>query len=100
MAKELKTVEVEDLEDILEDDDADETEETEESEGMRPKALAEELGVNAKSLRAFLRRAFPRTSEAKNTSWYLTEAQVEAARKNFTPSEDDEEETEEVEVEA
>jgi hypothetical protein len=68
-----------------------EVEPTEETpEGMRPKDLAGELGINPKSLRAFLRRAFPRTVEAKNTSWYLTDAQVEAARAQFTPSDDDE----------
>lgn len=52
-------------------------------EGMRPKDLAAELSVNPKSLRAYLRRAFPRKTEAKNTSWYLSPDQVTAARENF-----------------
>src|SRR5580765_5403421 len=63
--------EVEELEDILED----ETEETETAEGTRPAALAEELNINPKKLRAYLRREFPRKSDEKNTSWYLTDAQ-------------------------
>jgi hypothetical protein len=95
MAKETtETVDLEDLE--LEDEVEDE--ETEDAAGMRPKDLAEELDINPKSLRAFLRREFPRDSKEKNTSWYLTDAQVEAARDHFTPSDDDEEETEEVEA--
>jgi hypothetical protein len=95
MAKEnTKAVDLEDLE--LEDDDTEE--ETEETTVVRPSVLAEELGVNAKSIRAFLRREFPRDIKDKNTSWYLTDSQVEAIRDHFTPSEDDEEETEEVEA--
>lgn len=62
--------------------------ETEAPEGMRPKDLASELNLNPKSLRAYLRRAFPRTTEAKNTSWYLSADQVKAARENFAKTEE------------
>jgi uncharacterized protein YjcR len=77
----------------------DETEETEEPQGMRPKDLAEQLDISPKSLRAFLRREFPRGAEEKNTNWFLSDAQVDAAMKHFTPTEDETEESEE-EVEA
>ena len=92
MAKD-ETTEVEELEDILED----ETEETEEAEGMRPKVLAEELNINPKALRAFLRREFPRGNQEKNTSWYLTEEQISKAREYFS-DEEEADETEEVEA--
>jgi DNA-directed RNA polymerase specialized sigma24 family protein len=98
---EVEDVEVEDLEDLVEDEDLDsdtddaETDEVEETpEGIRPKDLAKELGISPKSLRAYLRRAFPRTSEAKNTSWYLNDDQVAAARKNFELTDEDDESNE------
>lgn len=53
---------------------------------VRPNVLAEEIGVDAKSLRAFLRSEFPRTAEDRNTSWELTAAQVKAVREHFTPT--------------
>jgi hypothetical protein len=46
----------------------------------RPAVLARELGINPKTLRQWLRKTFPRTPGAKNSDWYLTEEQVEAAR--------------------
>lgn len=63
---------------------------------VRPKDLAEELEVDAKTLRSYLRKEFPRPAGEKNTSWALTEAQIEAARAHFADSEDEdsEEETE------
>jgi predicted transcriptional regulator len=55
-----------------------------------PKELAEELGVDAKRIRAFLRQDMTRAAEAKNTSWILSAEQADAVRERFTPSEDDE----------
>jgi len=55
-----------------------------------PKALAEELNIDAKRIRAFLRQEMTRDAESKNTSWLLSEKQAEAVRVRFTPSEDDE----------
>jgi len=56
-----------------------------------PKALAEELEVDAKRIRAFLRgdEATKRSFEAKNTSWQLTEDQADLVRARFTPSDDE-----------
>ena len=58
-------------------------------QGIRPEALAKELGIDAKKLRAFLRTAFTRPETEKRSSWYLTEKQVEAVRDRFTPSDDE-----------
>jgi hypothetical protein len=64
--------------------------ETKEPVTTTPKALAEELGVDAKRIRSFLRSEMTREAEAKNTSWILSEKQAEAVRVRFTPTEDDE----------
>lgn len=56
---------------------------------IRPKDLAEKLEVNPKVLRGYLRKAFPRTTDEKNTSWALTEDMVNAATAHFTPSNDE-----------
>lgn len=68
--------------------------ETEELTGMTPKALASELEISAKALRGWLRKEFPRDTSAKNTSWRLSDAQVEAATAHFA-GEDDEDESDE-----
>jgi uncharacterized protein YjcR len=81
MAKANKTKEIVEVEEV------EETTET----TMRPKDLAVELEIDPKTLRAWLRREFPREATAKNTSWALTQAQVDAARDHFTSDEDDEE---------
>ena len=80
MAKAIKDVEV------VEDAPKEET-----PKGTRPTDLAKELGVNPKSLRAYLRRAFPRTGDSQGTSWYLNADQVKAATDHFTAVEDDDE---------
>jgi hypothetical protein len=59
---------------------------------VTPKALAEELGVDAKRIRSFLRQEMTRPGEAKNTSWLLDEAAAKAVRERFTPAEDDDSE--------
>lgn len=64
-------------------------EETVETKVIHPKDLAETLGVNPKNLRRFLRGAYPRTPENKNTSWTLTEDMVKAATDHFTASDDE-----------
>jgi len=66
-----------------------EVEETEEVKGMRPVDLAKELDIDPKRLRGWLRKEFARDPEKKNTSWYLTDEQVEAARERFIPVEDE-----------
>lgn len=48
-----------------------------------PKALAEEIGVSPKVLRAYLRRNHSRADEAKNTSWVIPAKVANAARKAF-----------------
>jgi hypothetical protein len=50
---------------------------------MEPNDLAAQLGVSPKSLRAWLRRAHPRSPVDHNARWTLTEAQVTAARAHF-----------------
>jgi hypothetical protein len=56
-----------------------------------PKALAEELGIDPKRLRGWLRSSdFARPGEAKNTTWALTPEIVEAATARFAPATDDE----------
>jgi hypothetical protein len=51
-----------------------------------PKALAEELGIDPKRLRGWLRSSdFARPGEAKNTTWALTPDVVDAARVRFAP---------------
>lgn len=47
------------------------------------KALAEEIGVDAKSLRGYLRKEFTRPLEVKNTGWIITEDAAQAARDHF-----------------
>lgn len=54
---------------------------------LTPKALAEEIGVDPKSLRGFLRKEYARTPEAKNTSWIITPEAADAARKHFAKQE-------------
>lgn len=78
-------------------------EETEEQEvkTMRPNELAEELGIDPKRLRAWLRASdFARPAEQKNTNWLLTPDMVEAVKAHFEPEDDetDEEELEELEA--
>lgn len=58
-----------------------------ETKTYTPKALAEELQIDAKRIRAYLRSEFGRDAEAKNTSWMLSEDQAEAVRAKFTPAE-------------
>lgn len=66
------------------------TEEISEPAFITPKALGEELDVNPKRIRAFLRQEWTRNPEAKNTSWMLDEDAANAVRARFTPAEDDE----------
>lgn len=52
-----------------------------------PKQLADELNIDPKKLRAYLRKEYPRTVEEKNTSWTIAESAAAAARKNFAKTE-------------
>lgn len=56
---------------------------------MTPKALAEELAIDPKRLRAFLRSQFTRPAEVKNTSWAITPEAIAAAREKFTPKKEE-----------
>lgn len=59
---------------------------------FRPSDLATELDVDAKLVRSYLRREFPRPLESKNSSWFLTEDQAQAVREHFTPTSDEDDE--------
>jgi hypothetical protein len=59
--------------------------------GIRPGALADELGISPKVLRAWLRRNFTRPAEAKNTSWYLSDEQAEAVREAYADTDETDE---------
>lgn len=50
---------------------------------MTPSDLAAELGINPKTLRAWLRRAYPRDATEHGTRHDLTPAQVAAARQRW-----------------
>jgi hypothetical protein len=52
---------------------------------ITPKALATELAIDPKRLRAFLRSQYTRPAEAKNTSWTITDEAAKAAREHFAP---------------
>jgi hypothetical protein len=52
-------------------------------DGIRPEALAREMGMSAKVLRAWLRRNFRRSSVEHWQPWYLTAEQAAAARAHF-----------------
>ena len=68
---------------------------------MTPKALAEELEMSPKVLRAYLRQNFTRTTEEKNTSWKLDAETVKAVREHYASKAKGETKDEEVaEVEA
>lgn len=57
------------------------------SDNITPKALAEEIGVDAKVLRAYLRKTFPRPIEVKNTTWLITPDAADSAREKFAKHE-------------
>lgn len=63
------------------------------NEALTPKALANELGIDPKRLRGYLRANFARTAEAKNTSWTITKEAADAARAHFAKSEAGSDET-------
>ena len=50
---------------------------------MTPNELASDLGISAKTLRAFLRREYGSLSSQFDTRWELTPEQVEHARSRF-----------------
>lgn len=52
---------------------------------VTPKALALELNVDPKRVRAYLRRNHGRPAEAKNSAWTVTAAQANDVRKAFAP---------------
>ncbi len=51
-----------------------------------PEELAAELVISGKTLRAWLRKRFPRGESERGTNWYLTHAQVAIARTRFDPT--------------
>jgi hypothetical protein len=62
-----------------------------ETKTYTPKDLAEELEVDGKRIRSYLRSNFGRDAEDKNTSWVLTEAMAQSVRDHFEDSEDEDE---------
>lgn len=50
---------------------------------MRPVDLANDLRIDPKSLRRWLRKAYPRSSGEEGTDWHLTAAQAANAREYF-----------------
>lgn len=50
---------------------------------IAPKQLAEELGVDPKRIRAYLRSNYSRDDSAKNTNWALTAEVANDVRKHF-----------------
>jgi len=48
-----------------------------------PKELAAEIGVDAKVLRAYLRKNHTRANEAKNTSWIIPPNVATVTKKAF-----------------
>lgn len=65
---------------------------------VRPGDVSDMIGVDAKQIRAYLRREFSRDAAKKNTSWHLTPDMVEAIVDHFTPSDDDVEESDDAET--
>jgi phage antirepressor YoqD-like protein len=57
---------------------------------ITPKALADELGIDAKRLRGWLRANHTRDAAVKNTTWAIDAEAADAARARFTPPADDE----------
>lgn len=53
-----------------------------------PSDLADELGRDAKVVRAFLRENFPRKAEEKNNRWKIPVKTANAVRKHFTEKEE------------
>lgn len=49
----------------------------------RPEDLAAQLGIPGKTLRAWLRREFPRSPGEHGTNWYLSHADVSAAKTKY-----------------
>jgi len=49
----------------------------------RPEELANELGISGKIVRSYLRSAFTRKAEAKNTAWVLDAKQAANVREHF-----------------
>lgn len=60
-----------------------------ESTTITPKALAEELNIDPKRLRGWLRANHTRPAEAKGTTWGITPEAADAAREHFTPEPDE-----------
>jgi hypothetical protein len=52
---------------------------------VTPKQLADELSIDPKRLRGFLRMTFARSIEQKNTSWSITPDVADAVRAHFAP---------------
>jgi len=57
------------------------------SQNLTPKQLADELGINPKNLRNYLRKNFTRVAEVKNTAWSITPDAANAARAHFKKQE-------------
>lgn len=58
------------------------------SDTITPKALAEELGIDPKRLRGWLRKEHARAAEAKNTTWGIAPDVADLARERFAPKDE------------
>jgi predicted site-specific integrase-resolvase len=54
-----------------------------ETKTYNPEQIAESLGISGKQVRAYLRKAYTRPTDAKGTSWVLTREQAQATIKHF-----------------
>jgi hypothetical protein len=50
---------------------------------VTPKALAAEIGIDPKVLRSYLRKAYTRPNEAKNTTWLIPTAIAEEVKEHY-----------------
>lgn len=50
---------------------------------LTPNDLADELGVDSRQVRNFLREIYPRSAAEKHQRWHLTPAMADAVRRHF-----------------
>lgn len=62
------------------------------TDNITPKALAEELGIDPKRLRGWLRANHARDAAVKGTTWGITPDTADAARERFAPKAEEAEE--------
>jgi hypothetical protein len=78
----------------LEELDVEDIEEEEEAVTLTPAILAEQLGIDPKRLRSWLRANHPRPLEVKGSSWRISDKVAAAAMAYFENLADDGDEAE------